>query len=69
MNLFPQHAVFGTVAPEEYKSRLTIFYGGKMLVFFFLADKDKDLMVGNLSSVDPPTSVDQPLSLLWQLYH
>ena len=61
LDLFPQHAGLGTAAvPEEKKSQLTIFYGGKMLVFQdFPADKANDLMLmaGKGSSVNTPSAI------------
>jgi jasmonate ZIM domain-containing protein len=48
MELFPQNAGFGSGSPdarEQEKRQLTIFYGGKVLVFNdFPAEKAKDLM-------------------------
>ncbi|KAK3146998.1 hypothetical protein QOZ80_3BG0276390 [Eleusine coracana subsp. coracana] len=48
MELFPQNAGFGSKSPdarEQEKRQLTIFYGGKVLVFNdFPAEKAKDLM-------------------------
>ncbi|KAJ4820426.1 Protein TIFY 10A [Rhynchospora pubera] len=55
MELFPQSAGFKEINPSEEKSQLTIFYGGKVLVFEnYPAEKVEDLM--NLARKGSSTS-------------